>query len=248
MITASGYLKNPMGKGSAIMQIGLVSRSLDHDYEILHQKMSHTWWLTTSGGPKAIAHIKVPSRKIEDLYYDVILEFDISNLGDSLIISEVPMKVFSNCPSFTFTYAYVFTKNGDTINWCKPKYAKKILKKKPEERNPYGITSYERSIYLAIKYILSNRRNVIYEIRRTGKKIRKREEILKNIHSSDEILELYDKGRSLMKKQKEKEKQKEEKKKSSEKKQEMKRSNKKGHVGSVKSVKRSKKTSKMKKI
>lgn len=244
MLNASDYLKNPTGKGNAIMQIGLVSKALDNDFMVLNQKMNHTWWITIDK-TKAIAHIKVPSRKIDDLFYDVLLEFDITGAGNYTSVSSLPMRVFSNCPSFTFTYAYVFAKNGDIIDWCKSKYTKKVIKKRPEERNPYELVSYERSIYLAIKYILSQRRHFVGEIRRTGKRLPKRDYLLRELKTSDEILDLYDEGRVKIRKEKEKETKKTQK--PSVKKEEHKKKSS-GSVKSIRSVSRSKKTKKMKKI
>lgn len=185
------YLINPMGKGSSVMMLSNARKELDNQYVELYIKMSVKWYILDD--KYYIAHVKVPSKSRERLWYDVLLEFDIDTMRDtsSSTINNANVRVFSNCPSFAYTYANVFNQNKDLIDWTRNKYPRDIITKKPEIRNPYEITSYERSLYFAIKYILSNGRN--YKAKIDNNVFRKQNylQIYNQIKSLDEILDLY---------------------------------------------------------
>lgn len=191
------YLINPMGKGSSVMMLSNARKELDKQYIELYTKMSVKWYILDD--KYYIAHVKVPSKSREKLWYDVLLEFDIDTMRDtsSSTINNANVRVFSNCPSFAYTYANVFNQNKDLIDWTRNKYPRDIITKKPEVRNPYGITSYERSLYFAIKYVLSNGRN--YKAKIDNNVFRKQNylQIYNQIKSLDEILDLYHRRNKL---------------------------------------------------
>ena len=186
----SDYLTNPMGKGASVLNISTIRKSLDDDYKKLNQRMSVKWY--SIDDMIYIAHVKIPSRKHEKLFYDVVVQFTIESIDDiDNLLTQVDAKVFSNCPSFTYTYAYVFKEKGNLIDWARVKYNKKILSKTPEMRNPDKVLSYERSLYFGFKYISSSNRHTISHVKATATRIRSHRYVLSLLKSNDMIENLY---------------------------------------------------------
>ena len=183
------YLINPMGKGSSVLSLPSRRKELDSQYKELNSKIRIIWYMI--GEKNLIAHVKIPSRRHVRLYYDVLVQLDIESLpANTHVVNDCIIKVFSNCPSFTYTYAYVFNQHKDLIEWTKRKYPAEVLSKKPTQRNPYEVLSYERSLYFAFKYITSNGRNYIDQIKTESIKITSYTRILSTIQSVDLIKEI----------------------------------------------------------
>lgn len=150
--TINQYLKNPMGAGSSLAPSQAVKDKYNKEFKDIRSKMKCYWYKVEDS---SIAHVLIPSESTEGLNYDVVFEFgDISNARD---IKDTPIKVFSNSPSFIFTYAKVFKDQGLLCSWLEDKYVDKVLQLDPTTRNRYKIVSYEKSLYLACLYIASNR-------------------------------------------------------------------------------------------
>ena len=66
------------------------------------------------------------------------------------------MQIFSNSPSFLYTYAYSYLKQGLFAREFKRKLSSRVLTDLSKVRNPYGILSYDFSIYCALRYIILN--------------------------------------------------------------------------------------------
>lgn len=98
-------------------------------------------------------HLLVPSETTKNLYYDVVIEFniEIDKFRNDLFKEKV--RFFSNDPAFMFTWAYAFNENKLVIDWLKPKLAKQSLTKKPVIRNPNIQTGYVKSIYFAYYFM-----------------------------------------------------------------------------------------------
>lgn len=184
------YMQNPLGKGASVLMLSSMRKVLDEEYGNIVQQITHTWYSLQD--KYYIAHIKIPSKSSDKLYYDVLLEIDISSIPKNVtVINTSKCRVFSNCPSFVFTYAYVFDKNKDIIPWTKKKYNKKVFESNPVRRNPTELRNYERSLYFAIKYITSNGRNYKAGINLNMTRIRSHLQILNNLQSSDDVLTAY---------------------------------------------------------
>ena len=198
-MTIQEYLNNPMGKGSSALMLSTIRQSLNPQYEQLSSRMSVKWYSLNDN--LYIAHVKIPSRKHDQLFYDVLLQFDISTVT-SYTINDATMRIFSNCPSFTYTYAYVYNERNELIDWLRSKYNKDILKKRPENRNPDQILNYERSIYLACKYLSANSRNYVSRIKATAVTTKNTRIILSEVRTNDEIETLYQQYSASIKKEK----------------------------------------------
>lgn len=180
------YMQNPLGKGASVLMLSSTRKVLDEEYANIVSQITHKWYYLSN--KYYIAHVKIPS-KSSDLFYDVLIEIDEDSIPKQVTtINGGSCRVFSNCPSFVFTYAYVFNKNKDIIPWTKKKYNKRVFELNPARRNPAEIKNYERSIYFAIKYITSNGRNYKAGINLNVTKLRSHLQILNNIQSSDDVL------------------------------------------------------------
>lgn len=155
------YLNNPAGNGSAIIpNRELVRGDLQKRFDALYTNKQGSF----DGGiykdeENYFIHVVVPSESVEkQTSYDVVIKFlapKSSPLLSSTTIKEYNIQVFSNSPSFTYTYAYVFDKEGLLVEELRNKYRDETFDV-PKTRNPYNMISYEKSIFMAIMYILAN--------------------------------------------------------------------------------------------
>lgn len=183
----SEYMQNPLGKGASALMLSSTRKALDDEYSNIVQKITHTWYSLQN--KYYIAHIKIPSKSTSNIVYDVVIEIDIDSIPkQATTINDGNCRVFSNCPSFVFTYAYVFNKNKDIIPWTKKKYNNKVLNSNPGTRNPTELRNYEKSLYFAIKYITSNGRNYKNGVNLNVTTLRSHYQILNNLQSSDDVL------------------------------------------------------------
>lgn len=107
-----------------------------------------------------IIHVLIPSEHnkeyLDPIYYDVIFEFTPPSIDAKMDtgIKNYYVKVFSNCPSWMFTFTYIFAKN-DCIPTFVPRsyYSKAALEEPSKERNPGKLFGVDRVIYSAIHHI-----------------------------------------------------------------------------------------------
>jgi hypothetical protein len=99
--------------------------------------------------------IKIPSEIVPKFYYEVVIKFWAgSNIEDAgRTLNKYNIEVFSNDPSFNFTYAYVFLKNGLVVKDLVPKLAKLSKKEAPKVTNPEEQVGYVKSLYFAYLYM-----------------------------------------------------------------------------------------------
>lgn len=138
---------------------------------------------TVNPGGRVMVHIKVPSETVDRFFYDVLIE--LSAEKSAADFRDCDIKIFSNCPSFVYSVAYVFAhwdpdapakggssrKNAgmmiDTLRGKLPKerllvpgseksLGHKPIHDKPVVRNPMGIPLFDKSVYFAIFYMLDN--------------------------------------------------------------------------------------------
>lgn len=170
-------------KGAVKMPI----KSLIESYRDRYEEMSkdrtrpfqHTTYRTVPGN-RLMVHVKVPSRSLPKFYYDVLLELSPSD--KAVDFGDCHVKIFSNSPSFVYTYAYVFyhldvgdkspakkrkSRTGMIIDTftnkiprdrllmpgTEKKLGGKVLGNEPSTRNPLGLPYLDSSIYLAIFYL-----------------------------------------------------------------------------------------------
>ena len=188
MLTLEEYLINPMGKDASVMMIRDLKPKLDEAYSNLHSRIRGSYYIYQK--KYLIAHIRIPSGSVAELYYDVIIQINIDDIRDKKI-NDLQFRVFSNCPSFVFTYAKLFNDKKLLCTWTTDKYNPEVLRKAPVIRNPYDLISYEKSLYLTIKYLLNGGRNNIEILKSVATEIDNYTPILNNITKADDVLTKY---------------------------------------------------------
>lgn len=107
-------------KGSVKLPVGGFIENTRTKYAEMKKKTEkpflHTSYLVTPGDTLTI-HVKVPSNSLKKFYYDILLE--LTPIKDAKSIEECHVKIFSNSPSFVYSYAYVFyhldPEDSDTV-------------------------------------------------------------------------------------------------------------------------------------
>jgi hypothetical protein len=144
------FVDNPMGKGSfAIPNRQLIKDDLNRRYDKLNQnkKIKVTVY---KDGEDYYFHFLIPSETERLNTYDVVLQFTMGedDFKFDNFLNRYYVKFFSNCPSFTFTYAYAFNLYGMLIEHLGNKYDEQVLTDDPIVRNPGEIISYENEIHI----------------------------------------------------------------------------------------------------
>ncbi len=164
-LTMGQFLINPTGKHSAnVARRDRIRADLTSRFHKLYRERKKGFVLSLFKYPKdktIVAWFKIPSEELNksSLTYDVLLEFQYppsaKELPHSITYNNLKylnMKVFSNSPNFTFTYAYVFNKEGFVIDWMKSRMSQRSLNEEPVKRNPDQGFGFEKSIYFSILF------------------------------------------------------------------------------------------------
>lgn len=98
--------------------------------------------------------IRIPSKvvKSKEYYYDVVIEIPITKTSNSNLYDN-QFLVFSNSPSFSYTYAYVYNKYNKLITWLKGKYGEAFLNNSPKVKNPNESMELDKSLKYAILFL-----------------------------------------------------------------------------------------------
>lgn len=149
------YMKNPAGKGAVIPGKEALLEIFNRRYITMNKTKPITFDIYTD---KEIVyyHIKLTTEADNrDNTYDVVLKFSPTSQADvnDKSIRNYELRFFSNCPSFTYTYAYVAKINDILVEELSDKYEDTVLKNPPVSRNPGLIFNYEKSTYYACKFL-----------------------------------------------------------------------------------------------
>lgn len=152
------YINNPMGTGSAaISSRRLVYDDLVKRFISLEGKMAMVPIIYKDSKGNYFFHVTVPSETDRENTYDVIIKFETSKeVENSNTLKPYNVKFFSNIPAFTYTYAYVYNKNGLLVDELKDKFEREVLTKAPIKRNPQETFGYEKSIFFAVYSIIND--------------------------------------------------------------------------------------------
>lgn len=194
-MTISQYLKNPYGKGSSFAPARKQIEDLEKQFRELQDKIISKIYKYRD---YVIYHVVIPSYTRDDVTYDVIVEVQLQNLHEgAATVEDLDFKVFSNCPSFIFTYANVFHSNKLLCDWLMNKYNAEVKKNLPIYRNRYGVIGFERSLYLTFRYLHVFNRTSLAVIQTAGIKLGNRNIIINSVRSQEQIM---DKVKSKIKK------------------------------------------------
>ena len=191
-MTFDQYIENPLGKHNAVFSQRNMFKELYKgklDKILLREAGKINYQLFYDNNDKYYIHIKIPSEVVNKFYYDVVIMFysDKAEAFSSNTLKDYNIKVFSNDPSFCFTYLYVFNKNDMFFEDLKEKISKSFLKNAPTERNPQEIIGYVKSLFFAYLYMKDHNLFSKFFYKNNGIKYNKKE-ILRNVeHASSKI-------------------------------------------------------------
>jgi len=102
-------------------------------------------------------HILIPSESSAGKYYDVVIEFIPPDMMHKMKneMSEYVIQFFSNSPSFVYKYAALYKLHGYMIDALQEKLDPNYADVLPKDAD--GKLSYDKSLYLACKFIHENR-------------------------------------------------------------------------------------------
>lgn len=155
LITLTSMIKNPGGPNSAYFaNRSLIIDAMNIKFAQLTRKygMWKTFIYANSDRTNVVYLVKVPSEseKRSKVTYDVVFDIDLANTKN---IFKAPMKMYSNSPSFVFTYAHVMYNMDMIPKWLYLKMNKKSRENAPNVKNQYQTLGFEKSLYYAIKYL-----------------------------------------------------------------------------------------------
>ena len=136
------------------------TREYEKSYENLIKKKKIKMVGYTEKDGMYFIHIKVGSESSSQMY-DVVFLFytNDSKLKSSRWFGEYHVKFFSNSPSFLYQYIVLYHNNDALIEELYDKMDSEYRDKLPTKANPDLKLSYEKSIYCAGRYMLSNKFN-----------------------------------------------------------------------------------------
>lgn len=159
-VTLKDFKNNPFGKGVTAFNNSSVKESLENRYNglITNGKKVEVAGVYLHKGDYYI-HLLIPSESERPNNYDVVVRLRKDGiLNTSQFLSTSTVQFFSNCPSFTYSFAWVYKQHGLLIPDLIEKFDNIDFKKEPEVRNPYGVVNYDKSIFFACHFLLSNMR------------------------------------------------------------------------------------------
>jgi hypothetical protein len=195
------YVDNPSSKGSAYLASRkIIKDGLSNIFFKLLSKHRQQFFAIPYKYPNGdvLIHVKVPSEEYEinRIVYDVIFKIFYDSEKRYALRD---IKVFSNSPSFLFTYAYVYYHSDLIPDEFVSKLPAEAITTPPSVRNPIESMGYEKSTYIAARYMLDG--FVLYDsyIDRFGKMMNPIEEkrLMSYIADPQRLVEIYAHARDL---------------------------------------------------
>lgn len=195
--TMQQFLNNPTGEASAVFaRRDIVIANLQSRFNNLMKEYAKQFKCVVNViNGNYVFYLKVPSESYPNkLLYDVVLEFiPIGSANRDLTINNYAVNVFSNAPNFIFTYAYVYNKDGNIVNFLKNKIGSKCLNEPPKTKNPSQSYGFEKSIYFALLYLKYLGYNAKINANKVLDKRVTKDFIYKKVMSGTDKLEEYNK-------------------------------------------------------
>ena len=156
-VTIKDMMNNPAGKGSrqgaaryaTIMHLQNELKTL-----VANKEKKKYFGLSVSGNNPYIVWVKTPSSSYDNLHYDTIFRITIPEKARTLLDADIQM--YSNVPSWPFTYGYVAVQDGLIV----PGWEKAIglaATKAPSVTNPTETLGFDKQVTIALMYMLTYR-------------------------------------------------------------------------------------------
>ena len=148
----SEFYNNPMGKGSTALNIKAIKSDYDKKYNKISNIINHTTYFIKKD---IYINILIPS-SVNGIFYNVVLKFTPNSKSTGISVTDMDFQIFSNSPSFLYTYANTYKKHKLLIRELDRKLSREMIKNIATTRNPYSILSYDFTVYSALRYIFQN--------------------------------------------------------------------------------------------
>jgi hypothetical protein len=151
--TLEGFIAKPFGREEA----------KSNDFERKYKALASAHRIAIKGYTKIdddhLVHITVGSDTNKQDHYDVVLLFftDDEEKKRGRSFRNYYVKFFSNSPSFIYTYAALYKKEGYLIDAMYNKMDKAFSDVMPEKTNSSMQLSYDKSIFCACRFMMDNR-------------------------------------------------------------------------------------------
>jgi len=91
----------------------------------------------------------------DNIHYDIVFQMipPNSKSKQDLSIRDYDVKVYSNCPSFIYTFNFAYYKKNALINLPNGYYSKLALTMKPKVRNPLLLLGIDENIWFVVMYL-----------------------------------------------------------------------------------------------
>lgn len=180
-------------------------------YIAKHKEIPVDIYFTEDGSnvKEVFYHFMVSSESNDEIVYDVVLnlyapehEYGASSDGD---FKNMFVKIFSNSPGFTFTYAYVYNRYKLLPEALDYKFSKQVMHTPPLKTNPRNHIGFDSSTFFALTYLVTHpelmqRRNISTIAQPISKfdvtKIPTPEEVMER-RSPDDLMGIKRMGRKL---------------------------------------------------
>lgn len=110
-------------------------------------------------------HIKIPSESKKEFgyEYDVVIRFfpEDEETANQRHLRNYKIQFFSNSPSFMYKYAYLYHKEDYLISALYDKVDADYIDTPPEKTNPNMVTSYDKSIYFACRFLFDKQFRIL---------------------------------------------------------------------------------------
>lgn len=153
IVGRSEKYKTIMAKNGLIQKFNEYMRSHDTlPYSVFVDKNKDLW----------LYHFNIESLTDSEVIYDVLIEFDIADRKEEKItrqendLKNYEIRLFSNSPGFTFTYAYAYNHYNLLIPSLVQKFPDKVLQEKPKKNNPDLAIGYDYAIFFALYFLHLN--------------------------------------------------------------------------------------------
>lgn len=153
------FINAPYGKGVTALNNKALRTDLEKRFDEMTRKNNPVVIKNVCKDKSSYyVHFLIPSETERQIYYDVVVKFTepTNHKGGSYVLNW-KMQLFSNSPSFSFTFANIYNMNGILIPELKDKYKDEIFDLQPTTRNPITLVNYDKSIYFALYYFMKDK-------------------------------------------------------------------------------------------
>lgn len=181
--TLEGFLAAPFGSPE------IKSNEFERTYQAFRKKKGSIYIESiTTIEDNYLLHIKVKSES-SSRFYDVVILFftDDEKIKKDVSFRNYYVKFFSNSPSFIYQYAVLYKENGILIDMLYDKMDPEYMDTKPTKTNPNNKVSYDKSIYIACRFMQDHKISAFSKAGFLATKKRKPDAFFKEVKGFEDV-------------------------------------------------------------